>query len=189
MIELFNYSLTQFLMVSPEVFQDLHQRYWRDFWPWLSVFIVCNSVVFLKNHQRLTFLYVSTCWLFIALVYFKHYLNEVHTFAYLMMALFIIQAIAIIVLKVILIKPLNQDTNYFSRLIKSAGLLMFLVSAVLPFSLFLVNSKGTLLLFGWGAEQTALGTIGLILYFNTNKTQVLLTIIPLSWLAFSVLFL
>lgn len=189
MTELFNYSLTQFLMVSPDVFQDLHQRYWHDFWPWLSVFIVCNSVVFFKNHQRLIFLYVSTCWLFIALVYFKHYLNEVHTFAYLMMALFIIQAIAMIVLNVILLKPLNEQSNQLSRFMKTVGLLMFLVSAVLPFSLFLENSKGTLLLFGWGAEQTALGTIGLILYFSSNKTQVLLTIIPLLWLVFSVLFL
>ena len=189
MAEFFNYNLTQFLMVSPEVFQDLHQRYWRDFWPWLSVFIVCNSVVFLKNHQRLTFLDVSTCWLFIALVYFKHYLNEIHTYACLMMVLFIIQAIAMIIFKVIMFKPHNEQTNQSPRLIKPAGLVMFMVSAVLPFSLFLENSKGTLLLFGWGAEQTALGTIGLILYFSTNKSQILLTIIPLLWLVFSVLFL
>ena len=176
-------------MVSPEVFQDLHQRYWRDFWPWLSVFIVCNGVVFLKNHQRMIFLYVSACWLFIALVYFKHYLNEIHTYACLMMALFIIQAIAMVVFNVILHKPRNEHTNRLPQLIKPAGLVMFMVSAVLPFSLFLENSKGTLLLFGWGAEQTALGTIGLILYFSTNKTQILLTIIPLLWLVFSVLFL
>ena len=189
MAEFFNYNLTQFLMVSPEVFQDLHQRYWHDFWPWLSVFIVCNAVVFLKNHQRLIFLYVSICWLFLALVYFKHYLNELHTYAHLMMALFIIQAIAMIVFKVILPKPLNEHSSHLSQLIKPAGLLMFIVSAVLPFSLFVENSKGTLLLFGWGAEQTALGTIGLILYFSTHKTQILLTIIPLLWLAFSVLFL
>ena len=189
MSELFNYSLTQFLMVSPEVFQDLHQRYWSDFWPWLSVFIVCNAVVFLKNQQRLIFLYVSVCWLFIALVYFNHYLNEIHTYASLMMALFIVQAIAMIVFKVILLKPHNEHSNHLPRLIKAAGLLVFIVSAVLPFSLFLENTKGVLLLFGWGAEQTALGTIGLILYFSTHKTQVLLTIIPLLWLVFSVLFL
>jgi len=66
---------------------------------------------------------------------------------------------------------------------------MFLLSAVLPFSLFLENPKGALLLFGWGAEQTALGTIGLLLYFSTNKTQFFLTIIPLLWLVFFILFL
>ena len=189
MAEFFNYNLTQFLMVSPEVFQDLHQRYWNDFWPWLSVFIVGNGVVFLKNCQRLIFVYVSACWLFIALVYFKHYLNEIHTYAYLMMALFIAQAIAMIIFNVILFKPSNVHSNHLPRLIKHTGLLVFIVSAVLPFSLFLENSKGTLLLFGWGAEQTALGTIGLIFYFSTNKTQILLTIIPLLWLVFSVLFL
>ena len=189
MTEFFNYNLTQFVMVSPEVFQDLHQRYWRDFWPCLSTFIVCNGVVFFKKYQRLIFLYVSICWLFIALVYFKHYLNEIHTFAYLMMALFIVQSIAMTVCKVVLSKPLNEHASHLPRLIKQAGLLMFLVSAVLPFSLFLENSKGVLLLFGWGAEQTALGTIGLILYFSTNKTQILLTVIPLLWLTFFVLFL
>ena len=94
-----------------------------------------------------------------------------------------------IIFNVILLKPSNVHSNHLSRLMKHTGLLMFIVSAVLPFSLFLENTKGTLLLFGWGAEQTALGTIGLILYFSTNKIQVLLTIIPLLWLVFSVLFL
>ena len=189
MAEFFNYSFAQFVMVSPEVFQDLHQRYWRDFWPWLSLFIVCNGVIFLKNHQRLIFAYVSTCWLFIALVYFDQYLSEIHTFTTLMVALFIIQAIAMTIFKVILQKPLNEQTDNLTKGIRSLGLLIFLVSAVIPFSLFLENSKGTLLLFGWGAEQTALGTIGLILYLSSNKTQILLTIIPVIWLIFFVLFL
>jgi len=190
MSEFFGYQLTQFVMISPEVFQDLHQRYWQGMWPWLSIFIVGNSVVFLKRHQRFTFFYLSVCWLFIALIYFKNYLNEIHTFAYIMMALFIVQAIAMTVSKVIDHTPFtSQQRGMIPPSIKRIGLLVFLISAVLPFSLFLENSTGTLLLFGWGADQTAFGTIGLIVYFCDKKRQLTLTIIPLLWLGFSTLFL
>jgi len=188
--ELFGYSLTQFIMVSPEVFQDLHWRYWQALWPWFCVFILCNGLVFFKQYCRLFFCYVSLSWLFIAWVYFKQYLSEVHTFAFIIAALFILQAAALALVKVVYFKPFVLDESIkIRRVIRRAGLLIYGMSALAPLSLILENSKGTLLLFGWGAEQTALGTIGLIVYSYNQKRDLLLVIIPLLWLSFYTLFL
>ena len=185
MSELFGYSLSQFIMVSPEVFQDLHQRYWHALWPWLSILVLCNGLIFLKKYRHLIFVYTSLCWLLIAFVYFNHYFREVHTLAWVMAGLFVLQSVLLFVLKVLYLKPFADNKYFFNWL----GLIIYCAAAFVPFSLLLENSKGTVLLFGWGVEQTAAGTIGLIVYCYNKKRDLLLAIIPLFWLGFYMFFL
>ena len=184
MIELFDgYNLTQFIMISPEVFQDLHQRYWAENFFWFIAFFLLNIVIIFRKNERLIFSYVAFCWLYIAIIYFKKYLSEVHTFAFVMSVLFVIEAIAIIVCKVIYSKKkIKQITKHQRKTFKAFGLLIFIASATLPISYFSDNSKGVLLLFGWGSVQTAIGTIGITLYLWSKKRDVLLLIIPILWL-------
>ena len=190
MLALFAYDLNQFVMMSAEVSQDLHQRYWQDFWPWLSVFLLCNCLVLFRKYPKVIFGYVSMSWLFLGLVYFRLYFSEVHTFADWIMTLFIIQALALFVFKVLFSQaPANHLTTKTFKPVKSLGLLIFICSAFLPVSMLLENSKNTILLFGWGAEQTAIGTIGLVMFFHHQRKELLLTLIPLLWLCFYFLFM
>lgn len=190
MLDLLAYSPSQFIMISPEVLQDLHARYFDDFWPWLLVFVAFNGLVLFKQYQRITFFYLALSWLFIASFYFSNYLAEVHTFASFMTGLFAVQAVLLIILKPVpaRLQIANRPVN-IPQPVRHLGLIIYIISAAIPFSLLLQNSKGVVLLFGWGAEQTALGTIGLTIYCLKHKRELLLLIVPILWLCFYAVFL
>lgn len=142
-------ELQQFVMVSPEVWQDLHWRYTQWLWPWWLVFVLCNTLVLLKSKRKLFFSYVALCWIFLGIIYFIRYVHEVHTFAIAMGCGFICQGIALFYLKVMRTLPEHQE-NYHG--LRSIALIIYGVTALVPLSYMLENSKETILLFGWGAE-------------------------------------
>ncbi len=174
-------ELQQLVMVSSEVWQDLHWRYTKELWPWLLMFIVCNCLVLFKSKQVLFFTYVALCWIFLGVFYFIHTVQQVHTFAIWMGSAFIFQGLALFYLKVLRVQPAKNE--YYPRL-KRFALSLYGVTALVPFSYLLENSAQSFLLFGWGAEQTSVGTIALVFFSVRSKVEVLLVLLPLAWIGF-----
>ncbi len=176
------YELQQFVMVSAEVWQDLHERYSGSLWPWQLVFLLLNALVLLRSKQRLFFVYIAACWLFLGAIYFMQYVSQVHTFAFMMGAMFIAQGIALLVFKVLMTSPVEVDRPGW---IKACGYLVFGIAAYVPYSYLLERSQSSFLLFGWGAEQTALGTLALLIIGLRRKIEGVLAVIPVLWLVIS----
>lgn len=173
------YELQQFVMVSAEVWQDLHERYSGSLWPWQLVFLLLNALVLLRSRQRLFFVYIAACWLFLGVHYFMQYVSQVHTFAFLMGATFIAQGIALLVFKVLMTSPVEIDIPGW---IKGCGYLVFGIAAYVPYSYLLEHSQSSFLLFGWGAEQTAAGTLALVVISMRRKAEGVLMVLPVLWL-------
>lgn len=181
---MFGYELQQFVMVSSEVWQDLHLRYTYALWPWWLVFFLLNGLVLLKNQRALFFGYVASCWVLLGVYYFMHYINQVHTFAFNMGAVFILQGLVLFYFKVLRSPP--EENESYTRL-RRLALFVYGVTALVPLSYVLDNTKESILLFGWGAEQTALGTVALVLFTLRSKIELFLVFIPLVWIGFYVL--
>ena len=172
-------ELQQFVMVSTEVWQDLHWRYSRWLWPWWLVFILCNGLVLAKSKQALFFTYVAFCWIFLGFVYFMRYVQEVHTFAIAVGTVFMFQGGALFYLKVL--RP-QSAVEQNTLIIRQLALVFYGVTALIPLSYAMAKSKESILLFGWGPEQTALGTVALVIYSLRNKVELLLVCVPLLWI-------
>lgn len=198
------YELQQFVMVSPEVWQDLHLRYVESLWPWWLVFLLLNLLVLLKSQRPLFFIYVACCWVFLGVYYFMHFIDQVHTFAFLMGGAFVFQGLAVLYIKSLrprpeLQQPELQQQEYQQlkdqqpespesyRWLRRTALCVYGVSAFIPLSYVLLNTKESILLFGYGAEQTALGTVALVLFTLRSKIELLLVCIPLVWIGFYLL--
>ncbi len=177
------YDLQQLVMVSAEVWQDLHARYSQALWPWQPVFVLFNALVLVKSKRRLFSLYVAVCWVILGAYYFLQYVSQVHTFAYLMGAAFIVQGFGLLVFKVVMATPKEIDKPDW---INGCGYLVFGITALVPYSYLTANSQASFMLFGWGAEQTAIGTLALLMISLRRKVESSLVIIPVSWLVFSV---
>lgn len=178
------YELQQFVMVSPEVWQDLHLRYTQRLWPWWLLFLLLNALVLVKSRRILFFTYVVFCWVFLGVYYFMHYVQQVHTFAFAMACVFVVQGLALLYLKVLRPQPKDGNSYFWLRHI---ALFFYGVTAFVPLSYVLENSKDSVLLFGWGAEQTSIGTMALVLFSIRSKVELLLICIPLAWISFYVL--
>ena len=172
-------DLQQFIMVSPEVWQDLHWRYSHSLWPWWMAFVLCNGLVLIKSKQALVFTYAAFCWIFIGVVYFMHYVQQVHNFATVMGCVFVLQGLALLYFKV-----LRSATGVHEKFSNSRRVALWFYggTAIVPVSYALDKSKESILLFGWGAEQTALGTIALVIFSLRSKAELLLVCVPLIWI-------
>ncbi len=176
-------------------------RYLEFLWPWTLLLFVFNLSLFIKKLQVVFFIYVSLSWMLLALVYFLVFFSEVHTQAYLICAACLVQGVLILCLKVIfsssqLLPSLgitrdrsDIDASLVRKCIVPVGYVAYLFCATLPFSYFVPKTSELVLLFGWGIDQTALGSIALILVFYRKIWDLVLAVIPLVWLAFSAFFL
>lgn len=172
-------------MISLEVLQDLNSRYFELLWPWCFIFVVFNFIVFWKPATRFLWYYISLSWVFIAGVYFNGFFREVHTYAHWIAGIFVFQAVLILFLYRKSVKPLDwKDQPAFRRF----GLLLFIISAFIPFSLFVPSTLHYLFVFGWGPIQTVIGTIGLLIYTYESKRDIASFILPVSLLLFLILF-
>lgn len=186
MPEFFAYELTQFIMISPEVWQDLHQRYFKMLWPWLMLLALANCLFFIEKYQRLFSCYIALSWLLLAFIYVRQFISEVHTADTLIMIMFILQASLILLLEIVFKERSNQSEKIKRFvLVRKVGILIYSLCAFIPFSFFAENTKETVLLFGWGAEQTAMGTIGWVLYRYHHKAALVVLFIPCLWLMFT----
>lgn len=183
------YELQQFVMVSPEVWQDLHLRYTESLWPWWLGFPLLNLLVLPESQRRLFFTYVASCWVFLGVYYFMHFIDQVHTFAFVMGGVFIFQGLALLYVKVLRPQPVYQQAEHQQSYLwlRRITLCVYGVSAFVPLSYVLQNSEESILLFGYGAEQTALGTVALVVYTLRGKIELLLVCIPLVWIGFYLL--
>ena len=188
------YELQQFVMVSTEVWQDLHLRYVESLWPWWPGFLLLNSLILLKTQQSLFFTYVASCWVFLGVYYFMHTIDQVHTFAFVMGGVFILQGLAVLYFKVLRPQLEFQQEEYQQAgyhdsylWVRRIALCLYGITAFVPFSYVLQNSKESILLFGYGAEQTALGSIALVVFTLRSKIELLLVCIPLAWIGFHLL--
>ncbi len=186
------YELQQFVMVSPEVWQDLHLRYAESLGPWWLGFVLLNLLALLKSQRPLAFIYVSLCWVFLGVYYFMSYVQQVHTFALAMGGVFIVQGLAVFYLKVLRRQSTDQlverKESGLSRVpVKEFALCIYGCTAFLPVSYLLDNTRESFLLFGYGAEQTALGTIALLVCTLRGRLELTLAFIPLGWIVFYLL--
>lgn len=170
------YELQQFVMISPEVWQDLHWRYTHDYWPWFVMFFLLNALAMVERWQFLFFTYVAFSWCFLGVVFFMQYVDQVHTYATLMGIVSVCQGLVMFYLKVLRVKPVQQVALNWPR---RCALMLFGVTALVPLSYVMENSEHSILLFGWGAEQTALGTVAVLIFSLQKKIELLLLPIPI----------
>jgi len=172
-------------MISLEVLQDLNSRYFETLWPWCFVFVIFNFLIFWKPMTRFLWYYIALSWLFIGGAYFNVYFKEVHTYAHWIAGAFAFQAALMLFLYRKSVRPLEWRDQTTQRKI---GLILFLVSAFMPFSLFVPSTLHSLFVFGWGPIQTIFGTIGLLLYSYESKRDILTFLLPIPLFLFLTLF-
>jgi hypothetical protein len=159
-------------MISPEVIQDLNLRYSTSLSPWYFLLMISNLLIFFKL-KKVFWIYCSLLWSFISVYYFHFFLSEIHTYAFIWTVLFFVQALLVFFLK-------GSTTDSFNKM----AIALYLFFVLIPFSLFLEDSKESILLFGWGPLQTAIGTIVLLKMSKMKLKDYSLVIIPTLWVFF-----
>ena len=177
MKEILSYRLNDFVMIHPDVLQEMYSRYQSQIFSMSLFFILFNlySVYGInKNNFLFTRLYISLSWIFVSLYFFLQYFNELHTMGPYFLALFIIEAF------LLFWWTRGKEFN-----LKSIGGSLLGIGYFVPFSYFLNKSQGHFLWFPLGIDSLCIVTIGLIFMGPKNKKEILVLLIPLLWLFYS----
>jgi len=178
MTNIFSYSLSDFSMVSTEVIADMYLRYLESIFPLPILFLVINifSVWLIFKKPSWVLIYLALGYVFIGLVFFPGFYNELNSSGKVFQALFLVQALLLAIKG---IKHLNKNKDFK---LYNIGFIVFVISMLVPFSFFLSKTKELLLVSGYGPDQIALSTLGLCVLLFNSKKDFLYLIVPVLWL-------
>ena len=185
-----SYSFADLIMFSQESYQALISGYNQDIWPMQVLFFLLSIAIlfflFQKKEKfppKLIGMILVLCWIWCGQVYQWSYFQPINWLAKYFTLLFLVQAALI---AITLLRGLIKFDRRMGPL-RIIGLLMFIASAFLPLRLFVTGEWDQVLLFGWGAQSTAVGTLGLLLLCRFRPLQIFLYVIPALWLFISLM--
>lgn len=176
------YNFSHFQMITLEVLIDLVDRFNDFIWPWQFV-IICLTLFAIyqyKKRSKILWGVISLFWLFIAIFYHHSFFSEVHIIGDYFAFAFVLQALLLIVFKVLKTSVGHKNSKNFR--------ILFFIMAFTPWSYFYPKTNGEILLFGWGADQTAIATVLILLSERMKTYEFTMLIVPILWLLFSFLF-
>lgn len=151
----------------------------------LFLFLSCLLFLALKFRTRFPFrdriisalLAVAWCWC--GGVFHRHYFLTINWAATSFAWVFALEGLLLVVFGVV---AGQLRFGHGGRITRPLGMLLFLYSAFLSagFPLW-EKAPAQILLFGWGPDQTALGTLGVFLMAEKKGVRLLILIIPLVW--------
>lgn len=193
-----SYALADFIPFSRETLDAVQVRYSQVIWPsqlfWMvaNVFVLAACWRYGRGRSRFTprrFARVLAgvmivAWSFVALAYVNPFLTPLTPGAPFVLFLFLAQAfLAALVLGHPGKPPLPGPDAGAVRTWSALGL--FFLAAFVPLEIAWGAGLRQLLLFGWGADHTAVGTLGLALLCTRGWRRWMLLPIPLLWIGLS----
>ena len=180
-----SYDIQNFIMFSREVYWATIELYNTDLWPLQlpTVLLSCLWIYFCfrQRYLKLSIIYVGFVWMFLANFFLQKYFLQIYWPAKYCVIIFNLYGLFMITSSIFKLKNAN---SYLKRYV---GLILMLVSVLLPSNFLLGMHQVELTqLFGFGAESTAVGTIGFLMQFRSRLLGVS-AFIPMAWLILSYL--
>ncbi|WP_141731701.1 DUF6064 family protein [Oligoflexus tunisiensis] len=178
------YRITDFILFSKEILFEVFAAYNHDFWPWqllwLALAFVILGLLFFRTRHRSRIIsgIMAAAWAWVGLIFHLKYFQPINWAARSFAWLFLAESLLIFFCGVILGK-LEPGTASGIRQLVGVGL--YVLAAFIPIELMFGQSPDQILIFGWGPERTALGTIGLLLTGRPGALNLILMIVPLIW--------
>jgi hypothetical protein len=178
------YRIRDFLLFSKEILLEVYAAYNHDFWPWQLLWLALAFVIVgllssrFPYRSRIICGIVASGWAWVGLVFHLEYFQPINWAARYFSWIFLAEAFLIFVSGVVFTR-LDLGTTSGPRRLLGMGLYLF--AAFLPIELIFGLSPDQILIFGWGADRTALGTLGLLLTAGQGALKWFLMLIPLSW--------
>ncbi|SMF77509.1 hypothetical protein [Pseudobacteriovorax antillogorgiicola] len=177
-----DYQLKDFMMVSVEVYEALHQAYLNENWPFQLIFLIVLAIqmAMIPRYRIPTLIVLSLVWIFLAWVYMAQTLGQViwlgETLAWLCTA----QALLILGSS-ILTKVDESDGTRPSMHLKA---LVFLIVSV-PWEALISGQWSLSQSYGLGVLSSVSASIAITwLTLKSGKTRLILLIIPFALLLF-----
>lgn len=186
-----SYALSDFLLFSSDVYARLFEIYNHSIWPFQIIALMISGFIgyalIRKNisRSRWIFLVVSMFWMWTAFKFHYQQFQSINIAAKYFAALFFVQGVLLMALGFVG----NGFRSRHRGVPYKIGLGLFLYAAFVQaiFVLWTERIWSELLLFGWGPDATAVGTLGLILMFKNRIYGWLLFLAPLAWCCVSLL--
>lgn len=187
MNELGTYRITDFVLFSKETLFEVYDAYNQQWWP-LQIFWILLSFLILSFakapslfRSRILSVILSAAFLWSGSAFLIGQFQSINWVAQYFAYLFFAEAALIFLLGALLGKFEIGSANKFSRLF---GLMLFALAAFVPFEIFFDHKLSPVLVFGFGADRTAVGTMGLLIASSAKWLKWILMAPCLIWCLF-----
>lgn len=190
MKDLSTYRITDFVLFSKDTLLEIYEVYNLDWWPWqilwviLALCLLYFSISFSPIRSKISSAILSAAWAWSGSVFLLGQFQSINWTAQYFAYLFFAEAALIFLFGTVFGKLQIGNATGFQRFF---GLALFAASAFVPFEFFYGHPMTHVLAFGWGADRTALGTVGLLLCSNAKGLRWTLMIPSLLWCVFVLL--
>lgn len=190
MAEMTSYSITDFLLFSRDVLFGIFEAYNLSIWPMQLCFLATSlMIIYLSLHldsknRKIISVMIALVWFWVGYIFQIKYFMQINWAAKYFGWMFFAQAVMFLISGY---TDKDQEEKNNRSLPFRVGLALFVVSAFVPLSALLKMEFNQVLLFGWGADATALGTIGLVTALWRGWKRSVLLILPILWCLISFL--
>jgi len=186
-----SYRIADFIPFSRAVFLNILENYNAAVWPvqlvWLAAGVATVYLVWGRRDGlglRLALGLAAGAWLWVGVVFHAGHFLAVNPGARYFAGVFAAQGV------VLLVCCAAGGRFALARAgppCRCLGLTVFAFAALVPVGLLLGRGCAQVMLYGWGADATALGTLGLALALRPWWARALLTVVPVVWLVLAAL--
>lgn len=181
--ELGSYRIADFIPFSSKVYgallRDYNSSLWPGQWVWLAGSVLAVIWIWRRPKGfRVVGIFLAAAWIWTGVDFFLGHLTQLMDQARYGGWIFIAQGMLCLGLASGVFK-VSIAPGWSIRFILGGAL--YLAAGFIPWGLLFGLSHGQLLLFGWGPEATALGTLGVLLMTQGSAWRWLLVIIPGLW--------
>jgi hypothetical protein len=162
---LLSYRISDFLLFSREIYQSVVADYNKAIWPIQIVCLFISAVlIFLSlrpsaSRERVVSVLLSIIWAGIGWIFHLNHFVPINWAARYFAWLFFIQS-ALFLVAAAFGGVSHRHRKHAAWII---GICFFVISAFIPVDMLKGSPLDEIALFGWGAEMTSVGTLGLLL--------------------------
>lgn len=188
--DLSTYSIRDFILFSSEILLGLYQAYNQDIWPVQIVFMIFVLDAFalvlrkIKWSEKIFFVLLASAWFWTGLVFHQKYFVSINWSARYFSWYFVFEGVCIFLFGAVANQLKFDFRKGFPLWI---GMICFGFSIFGPVLMNIVWGRNwnEILAFGWGPDQTALGTMGILLLLRGRFLWALLFLLALLWCVFA----
>ncbi len=183
------YRIRDFLLFSEEILLEVVDAYNHDLWPWqilwLGLAILILVLILFPNRLRLRLVFglLAAAWAWVGFVFHLQYFLPINWAARYSAGIFLAESL-LFALSATFLGKLQPDASGPRR---NLGLVIFALSAFVPLEFVFGQNISHIMVFGWGPDRTALGTIGLLLTFRQGWWTMILMLPAVIWCVLALL--